>query len=386
MRKLQSVRVKNFLSLKEVSVELHDLCVLVGPNGAGKSNFLKVFQFLGDTARLDLGPAVGAHGGYEAIRYRGSKLSGSSIEIEVDMRLTTYASDKALDQYALVFRQARGVLVREESFTYKRTNGSGRRITAVGSAYDIDGEKRSLDASSAILSTLPRVAQRQGGEQIRAVGDLFMNFRVFDVDVAAARRPAALADGVEVLAADASNLAPFLKQLHTEHREIFELLEQDLAAMLPGFRRLQFVAAGGSAPGVGLELVEGGLRGTTPLAAASFGTIRALGLLAMLHDPAPPLLSCVEEVDHGLHPYALDRIVDRLRTASERTQLLVATHSPALVNRLKPRELIVCERDPDTGATRMPAADPGDVAAMAEQSALSLGELWFSGALGGVPS
>ncbi len=66
-------------------------------------------------------------------------------------------------------------------------------------------------------------------------------------------------------------------------------------------------------------------RGTTPLASASFGTIRALALLAMLHDPDPPKLTCVEEVDHGLHPYALDRIVERLRDASTRTQVLAAT-------------------------------------------------------------
>lgn len=59
-----------------------------------------------------------------------------------------------------------------------------------------------------------------------------------------------------------------------------------------------------------------------------------------------------------VHPYALDRIVERLCEASTRTQILAATHSPALVNRLEPDELIVCKRDPETSASRIPAIVP----------------------------
>lgn len=82
----------------------------------------------------------------------------------------------------------------------------------------------------------------------------------------------------------------------------------------------------------------------------------------------------------------LDRLVDLMREASERTQLLIATHSPALVNRLRADELIVCERAED-GSSRIPAIDPEDVRLMEEalDGELQLGELWFTGALGGVP-
>jgi predicted ATPase len=285
------------------------------------------------------------------------------------------------------------VLLREENFTFKRTKGQGRRINAQGAKFEVFDDKQSqlrlgdLTASSAILSTLPRLGRAGGGEQVGAVADLLTGFRVFDVDVRAARAPAPLPEGraSPPLAADASNLAAFLSGLKRTHEEVFALLEDDLRAMLPGLVRLHFTEVGGSAEAVAVALEERGLQGLTPLAAASFGTVRALALLAMLHDPSPPKLSCVEEVDHGIHPYALDRIVERLRSATQRTQLLIATHSPALVNRLDPAELIVCERDPDTGATRMPAADPVMMRKMADESALSLGELWFSGALGGVP-
>ncbi len=109
--------------------------------------------------------------------------------------------------------------------------------------------------------------------------------------------------------------------------------------MIPGLTKIHFRPIGGASEAVAVELEEEALRGRTPLADASYGSIRALALLAMLYDPAPPLLTCVEEIDHGLHPYVFDRLIERLREASERTQLLVVTHSPALVNRSTRRSL-----------------------------------------------
>ena len=70
-------------------------------------------------------------------------------------------------------------------------------------------------------------------------------------------------------------------------------------------------------------------------------------MLALLYDPNPPVFTCIEEIDHGLHPQALELVVQRLREAAERTQLIVATHSSALVNRLRPKEFVVCDRDDD---------------------------------------
>jgi predicted ATPase len=186
------------------------------------------------------------------------------------------------------------------------------------------------------------------------------------------------------LEANADNLATYVAWLNQRHPEIFDVLEEDLRYIVPSIEKIELKEMGGSMPAIAIRLKETGLTGLTSLASASFGTIRALAILAMLHDPAPPKLTCVEEIDHGLHPYALDRIVERLREASNKTQILAATHSPALVNRLEPAELIVCERDSDTGSSRIPAINPRTVEAMYSDEELRLGELWFSGALGGV--
>jgi predicted ATPase len=76
-------------------------------------------------------------------------------------------------------------------------------------------------------------------------------------------------------------------------------------------------------------------------------------------------------------------LVQRLREASERTQLIIATHSPTLADRLTPEEMIICERRMD-GSSAIPAISSSRIRSIvAASGAQPLGELWFSGALGG---
>jgi predicted ATPase len=401
---LIELRAENFLSLKHVEVRLGPLNVLVGPNGAGKSNLLDVVGFLGDSVREDLGPALELRGGFERVRFRGD-LAQELVRIHVSANVTRYSSVNAPDEYDLSFRTLAGrirspgkdelerttLLRRWESFQFKRLKGPGRRITINGSKLQVADpgvapqSRRLLRQDSLGLSTLPRLATEEGGGEVRRMAALFESFRIFDVDVDRARAPS-FVDQTESLDHDGANLAAFLLGLSRDE-ELFEELEEDARAFIPGLKKLRFRQLGGADEAVVLELDEVGLRDPTALREASFGTVRGLALLAMLYDPNPPALTCVEEIDHGLHPYVFERLVERLRDASSRTQFLIATHSPALVNRLYPHELIVCERDEVTGASRIPAVDPARVAAMATkfESEFGLGEIWFTGSLGGVP-
>lgn len=402
MRSLLHMSVRNFGCLDKVELDLAPLNVLVGANGSGKSTLLDVIQFLGDAVRFDLVPAVERRGGYTRLRFRGAR---GPIRITIRAAVTPHARDTSPDVYALSFHQVprsgkrRGgdrlsILSRSEEFTFKRTKGAGRRLTIKGSkisVYDSGKEtaqRQLLRAESLGLSTLPRLAPDQGGAQVEHIAKLFETFRVYDIDVAAARRPVALDERpMRRLAHDASNLSAFLHSLREAEPERFDSLVRDARQMVPGLQDLEFRVIGGASEAVVLELRESWLEGTTPLSAASYGTIRALAILALLHDPAPPQLTCMEEIDHGLHPHVFDRLVGLMREASERTQLIIATHSPALVNRLRPEELVVCERNRETGGVRIPAVDPATIQAMVESTGgeVGPGELWFSGSLGGVP-
>lgn len=399
---LLRLTAKNFRTLKDVDVELGPLNVLVGPNGAGKSNLLDVIRFLGDSVRLDIGGALDVRGGFDRVFFRGPRKPRETrqVAIGIEAAVTKNSNRNATDNYELSFASVRVYtrqrteikpgIRRTEKFLFKRTAGPGRRITLQGRDLHVitgDEQTRTLDLSEGTLAlaTLPRLGPEEGGEQVEALANLFASFRVFDVNVENARQPSREVSAVR-LADDASNLSAFLRYLAEVHEDAFNSLVRDAKHFIPGLKDIDFVTVGGSGEATYVQLKESGLTDATPLADASFGSIRALALLALLYDPNPPRLTCIEEIDHGLHPYVLDRLVELIRGASKRTQFLIATHSPSLVNRLRPNELIVCERA-DDGTSQIPAIEPAVVRQMelASGGELALGELWFSGVLGGVP-
>jgi len=305
--------------------------------------------------------------------------------------VSPHSSHSALDEYTLILRRgARGVL-RTEEFTFKRVGGRGRRVKVTGNRVHIlDDEgaevtRRTLaDSQTTGLATLPKFSDDEGGQGIRDFAHFLSTIRVLEPDVDAARQPARDADAP--LAEDASNLANALARLRMKDPDAWTLLKHDLSRCLPGLLDMELVPIGGAGRSIVVQLVEAGLRRPIELADASFGTVRLLALLTALHEPDPPSFTAIEEVDHGLHPYAIDILIDRMRAASARTQILAATHSPTLVNRLKPHEIIVCDRDASTGASIIPAVSASEITAAIAQSDWRPGELWFAGALQGVPS
>jgi predicted ATPase len=405
--RLLELHVENFRSLHDVTVPLGPLTVLVGANGTGKTNVLKVFDFLADIIRTDLQPALDARGGFDEVAFWGGTKPPTTMRIQLKATWTSNSTPNAPDEYGLTIRRRAlpaprdgsrdrnreaYTLSREESFQFKRTKGRGRRITITGeharvvdrrAGKDQDSGSFGIHKLSSGLSTLPRLGSADGGDEVTRVADRLSSFRVFDVDVAAARMPSRLrATDLTSLSPHAENLAAFL--IHLSGREtVWENLVQDARTVLPQLEDIEFEEAGGAGDRLTVVLRERGLRRLTPLADASYGTVRLLGLLALLYDPSPPAFTCVEEIDHGLHPQALELVVQRLREASENTQLIVATHSPALVDRLRPEEFVVCDRDMH-GASIIPALTVDEVRAIVEESGdQPLGELWFSGVLGG---
>ena len=120
-----------------------------------------------------------------------------------------------------------------------------------------------------------------------------------------------------------------------------------------------------------------------PATRLSDGTLRYLCLLAVLCHPQPPPLICIEEPELGLHPDILPTVSKLLLEASERSQLIVTTHSDMLVDALTNEwwSIVVCEKR--DGQTVMRRLDEEKMAAWLEN--YRLGELWSSGEIGGNP-
>ncbi|HND18819.1 MAG TPA: AAA family ATPase, partial [Acidobacteriota bacterium] len=120
---------------------------------------------------------------------------------------------------------------------------------------------------------------------------------------------------------------------------------------------------------------------TIPATRLSDGTLRYLCLLAILCDPTPPPLICIEEPELGLHPDILPKLADRLVAVSNRTQLIVTTHSEILVDALNehPEFVVVCEKH--NGQTEMNRLNKKELAEWLED--YRLGQLWTMGQIGG---
>ncbi len=175
---------------------------------------------------------------------------------------------------------------------------------------------------------------------------------------------------------DASNLALVLNQIeHRDPQKFNKLLKQ----FLPQFERMSTRVSGGT---VQFYLHEAGLTAPIPATRLSDGTLRFVALLAVLLAPKPPPLLCIEEPELGLHPDAMSLLSDLLQEASARMQLIVTTHSDALVSALNdPAAVIACERlGPGTVLRRLDTLDLGHWL-----ESYRLGELWRMGELGANP-
>lgn len=266
MLTISNVGAENFLSFQRLDLRLGPFNALVGPNGAGKSNLLQIFQFLGDVARLDLIDALRHFGGFDSIRFRGAGSKSGAVRLSLRGQITKYSSVAAPDEYRLTFwphsyrtgeraDTFRRLIQRNETIVLKRTAGQGRRITLSGNTLTIGDDaarragngKGQLDvrSSSTGLATIRRLGQQYEASQVEELAQIFLQLRLFEIDVEAARQPSlSLAD--ESLNEDASNLASFLNWLRLTHLQIFQRLCADVSQVLPSFESFEFTELGGA--------------------------------------------------------------------------------------------------------------------------------------------
>jgi len=176
---------------------------------------------------------------------------------------------------------------------------------------------------------------------------------------------------------DATNLALVLNALDNmpEHgKPVFD----ELRRFHPRAQRWSFSVMGGM---IQVSLYEEGLETPVRATRLSDGTLHYLFLLAILHQPNPPPLVCIEEPELGLHPDIIPRVAELLVEASSRMQLIVTTHSDILVSALSqtPEAIVVCERD--EAGTHLQRLEAGPLKEWIERYAL--GEAWLEGQIGG---
>lgn len=213
--------------------------------------------------------------------------------------------------------------------------------------------------------------------------------RGYVLDHEAMARPCPAGDGAE-LAWDGANLAAVLEQLRGGQPGVYRELEAELVRLLPEFRGLELGPAPAGGRGFGLRLAESGE--LLPAGELSQGTLYVVAMLALAFDPDPPAVLCIEEVDRGVHPRMLREVRDVLYRLSHPpagsghapAQVVATTHSPYFIDLFRdhPEEVVISQKTGRAAAFER-LADRPDLPELLREG--SLGEMWFSGILGGVP-
>lgn len=384
-RLLESIALENLLSYGpgHQPFKLTSLNVLIGPNGSGKSNLIEAFTLVRSTTR-DIGEAIRKGGGVREWIWKGGA-NGASAGMEVVLTGPEWGGP--LRHYFLFSEHGQRYVLDEEVIAdapdtadekapqvYFKHRSREARILDLEYHMDVTED---LDLNQSVLSqhgavpgsSSERYFLSSSCEKIRIYRDWsFGRNTIF-------RQPQAADMRNDRLEEDFSNLGLFLNRLRripAAKRQILERL-QDL---YEGLQDFDVSVEGGT---VQLFLQEEDF--IIPATRLSDGTLRYLCLLAILCDPEPPPLICIEEPELGLHPDIIPKIADLLVEASERTQLIVTTHSDILVDALTetPESIVICEKH--EGQTQLKRLDRDELEAWLKD--YRLGELWTRGELGG---
>jgi predicted ATPase len=382
---LRSITPRNILSFGPESepLPLGALNVLVGPNGSGKSNLIDCIALLRSTAR-DVRNFVRKSGGVSEWIWKGSIHQPAQIDAVVtnpkgNQCLRHIVEFRAENQ---AFRLDDERIENEKAYPGEPDPYFYYHYQHGRPVLNVAGDQRQLAREDVTLDESILVQRRDpvAYPEISYLTDVYEKIRIyrewhFGRNNAIFRDPQQADSRNDRLEEDFSNLGLFLNRLRRTPRAKKVIMER-LRDLYDGLDEFDVSVESST---VQVFFTEGNF--TIPATRLSDGSLRYLCLLAILCDPTPPPLICIEEPELGLHPDILPKLADLLVQASERTQLIVTTHSDIIVDALTelPEAVLICERH--DGQTEIKRLNAENLKGWLEK--YRLGELWTRGELGG---
>jgi predicted ATPase len=383
---IHSVQPQGFLSFGPdfPGIELRGLNLLIGPNGSGKSNLIEAINLL-RAAPKDWREVTRKGGGVSEWIWKGDKTGKAAVEAVISNprgqqslrhKVSFHVVSQAfsLDDERVENEKPYG----QETvpyFYYRYQNGHP--------VLNTKGNGRRQLARETIEPDLSILAQRRDPDiypELSSVAQSYESIRIYREWAfgrgAVFREPQKADMRNDMLEEDFSNLGLFLNRLKTKHPAAKKAILNGLKDLYDGIQDFDVFVEGGS---VQVFFTEGDF--SIPATRLSDGTLRYLCLLAILCDPNPPKLVCIEEPELGLHPDILPKVADLLIKAGERTQLIVTTHSDILVDAMTktPEAVVVCSKT--EGCTKMSRLKAADLTEWLKR--YRLGQLWTKGEIGG---
>lgn len=386
---IKKLRLKNFLSYgpNEMEIELNDLNILIGANGAGKSNLFEAISLLRSTPKAIVSP-VRKGGGVMDWLWKGATESTASISFDFQNNFSRQYSEYDI-KYLLDFTVVnnRFEITKEIIENTKPTPGSSRPYlyyshdnfnTVINVAHEQRRlQREDIDPESSIF------AQRKDPDtypEITHLGKQLENIKIyrewhFGVDCVVRQSQPTDGDS-SCLLEDCSNLALVLNSLLSKNPARKNLINQ-VKNIYDGADAVSVRIDAGRAI---VQMIESDLPDAISANRLSDGTLRYLCLMAILLNPSPGPLICLDEPELGMHPDLISGLAEMLEEASKHTQIIVNTHSPILLDAFSHRaeDIFVCRKE--KGCSHIERLGE-EVYSLLEKE--SLGTLWMRGELGG---
>jgi predicted ATPase len=340
---IEKLTVRNFRSLRDVTVTFANPTFFVGKNASGKSNFIDAFAFLSECMNRSLTSALEERGGIRQLGYILMERS-AWIEFRVDFCLDSKC--EARGHYAFALE-----VVDRNSFRVVREQGS----VAKHSTPPVWFDRTTEDFRTNIPGIRPYLTPQQLALPIVGGTDAFaplmqklMQMYTYALDADVLRSPTRLDSG-SALNRKGSNIASVLARFQDQER--LDRVNALLRSIVPN---LQFEAVMETTDGQGHLLFKQDLGGFAPVvwdaSRLSNGTLKALGLeVTLIQEPTPSLIA-LEEPETDIYPGSLDAIAEKIDLVSQRSQVIVTTHSPDLLDTkwIEPKHLRVVQWEQGT--------------------------------------
>lgn len=356
---LRRVKLKNFKSIGQCDVEPGRLTILVGRNGSGKSNFLDGLRFVVESLQTSLDHAIKARGGIDEVRRRSTGHPHNfSIELEMNLaeqRTATYG-------FEIGSKPRGGFYVKNEGLEI--CSARGETIAR----FQVSNGK--LDEAS--VDNMPKPATDRlflvtasGLKEFEEVYDALLAMGFYNLNPER-MKDVHTPDAGELLRRDGSNIASVVARLAEDEPDLKNRVQEYLAAIVPDIVDFERVPLGHRETLQFRQQVKGSAHPWRFYAAnMSDGTLRTLGILIaamqLVNRENRVRMVGIEEPETALHPAATSTLMDSLREAATKTQIILTCHSPDLLDRFDPETDSLLVVQSNKGATHIGPADPASL-------------------------
>ncbi|MGM0463006.1 MAG: AAA family ATPase, partial [Fibrobacterota bacterium] len=352
--------------------ELKPLTILIGGNGAGKSNFVEIFMMLWSMARGSFSRFIEMRGGADDFLHNGPKETG---ELFAEFRFKSRsASAKGANSYRVTMTPTVDeTFILDEERKYSTTSWRSYGPSSQESRLQDEKNEKSSDG-------------RWNGVG-HFVYDAIAKWQVYhfhDTGRNAPMRRSEIVEDRDVLRADAANIAPFLRGLRVrpEYERYYRDIVNAVRLVIPFFEDFRLdVVPRGEKEKVKLTWQQKGSDYPMQPYHLSDGSIRFICLATALLQPNPPSIIIIDEPELGLHPSAIVVLAELIEAAAERTQVIAATQSPALIDQFTINDIVVVSRE--KGASTFKRLKEEAFSEWLED--FSVGELWKKDVIAGGP-